>query len=757
MDRIAILERLLLEEQRRREEAEGRALDEQHRREEAEEVAKASRPQTLKAYLEACHALSLAIKVVTARSLTTQGDTTSPTGRVYPRRLIPWDEFPTRQEEIWDKLSEPSFIDQHQFPSQHQLDYVQSLIGPISSEHGLRHFERDTVENAVQKLVDAVYENPLLRNSLDLRGTVTFESHTNLGQSENISESLGHMSLTDNDLGGAPPAPTTPARRAPRKTKGKGNRADQFCIYRMSDGASVPTMAIEYKAPHKLSQDEVVTGLASEIHPERDVINREGEGFQFASRALATAVVTQLFSYMIGKGIQYGYICTGQVFIFLYIPDDPATVYYHVCVPNLDVLDDDENRLHRTAVAQVFAFILQALRAAPPPLSWHDAADGLDTWVVEYDDVLSKIPETVRKGKEPRASPYKPQRWKGFKRSPIQTRSRCTTSDAQPIRRGNSDDDDNDDEVTGPPSPTPCRLSRSGKKASASTTSGGRRGRGDRRGRQGESTQGRIQDRPYCSHQCLLGLAHGGPMDKNCPNIHSHGLRHIGRTKFLHLLREQLAVDRGHDADSMPLSLSGSVGSLFKVRLSAFGYTLVAKGVETDHVARLRHEEKVYDQLRIIQGKYVPVCLGMIDLVLPYYFDGGVFEHFLLLSWAGRPLPWCVGDVKTPVIPGITTGYNELHRLRVLHNDAEARNILYDGSPMIVDFERAKICCRQPLGLTSPNGQSRKRKQGKSGDRGADEFARELESISGWICSWGLRESRRDATVAAPAAETRTP
>jgi hypothetical protein len=138
-------------------------------------------------------------------------------------------------------------------------------------------------------------------------------------------------------------------------------------------------MAIEYKAPYKLSQDEIVTGLSSEIQPERDVVNKDGDGFAFAAKALAAAVVTRLFSYMIGKGIQYGYVCTGQVFVFLHIPDDPATVYYYVCVPNLDVLDDDENRLHRTAVVQVFSFIVQALRSAPPPLSWYDAAAGLDT------------------------------------------------------------------------------------------------------------------------------------------------------------------------------------------------------------------------------------------------------------------------------------------------------------------------------------------------------------------------------------------
>lgn len=70
---------------------------------------------------------------------------------------------------------------------------------------------------------------------------------------------------------------------------------------------------------------------------------------------------------MVNKGIKYGYVCTGQTPIFLHIPDDPSVAYHFVCVPNLDVLEDYENRLHRTTVAQVFAFVLQALRSPPVP------------------------------------------------------------------------------------------------------------------------------------------------------------------------------------------------------------------------------------------------------------------------------------------------------------------------------------------------------------------------------------------------------
>jgi hypothetical protein len=729
------------EEQRRREEAESHARDEQHRREEeqrrreeAEQVATSARLQTLLPYLEACHSLSLAIQVVTDRSLTTQGDTTNPVGRIYPRQILPWEDFPTRQEEIWHKLSEPSFTLRSTFPSQHQLDYVQSLIHLISSEHGLRYFERDTVENAAQKLVDAVYEHAPLRKRLGLRGTVTFESHTNLGNNS-LSESLQHLSITDASTGNHAADLAAAAQKASRRTpaRGKGNRADQFCIYRTSDGTNIPAIAIEYKAPHKLSQEEVISGLVSEIQPERDVIDKTGDGFAFASKTLVAAVVTQLFSYMVGKGIRYGYVCTGQVFIFLHIPDDPAIVFYHVCVPNLDVLDDDDNRLHRTAVAQVFAFILQALRTPPPPQSWHDAAAGLGIWAVEYDDVLSRIPVSVRKEKDRRPSPYKPQRWHGFQRSPIRTRSHgCQPRFPAGFRDGDDGDDgDNEDEEASiPPSPAAERSTRS---------SGGGRGRdigqASRRRRQpGKQTKRGIQDRPYCTHRCLLGIANGTAVDAACPNAHNHGETHIARTDFLCLLRTQLAQDRGPDADCTPLYLSGSVGSLFKIRLSACGYTLVAKGAETANLARLEHEERIYRSLRSIQGTHVPVCLGRINLALPLYCDGGVYKHLLLLSWAGPPLSRCIDQIsERPAITATTEAFARLHQLRVLHGDAEPRNLLHDassGTIMVTDFERSRLSCRRPLGPASPNGQNRKRTPGVLEKRATtDDFSRELQCV----------------------------
>ncbi|KAH7118277.1 hypothetical protein B0J13DRAFT_652282, partial [Dactylonectria estremocensis] len=84
----------------------------------------------------------------------------------------------------------------HCFPSRHQLEYVKSLLHPISSELGFRNSQRDVVENAVQKLMDETYNHLSLRSRLDLDGTISLESHTNLGNADELlSESMEQMSI----------------------------------------------------------------------------------------------------------------------------------------------------------------------------------------------------------------------------------------------------------------------------------------------------------------------------------------------------------------------------------------------------------------------------------------------------------------------------------------------------------------------------------------------------------------------------------
>jgi hypothetical protein len=83
----------------------------------------------------------------------------------------------------------------------------------------------------------------------------------------------------------------------------------------------------------------------------------------------------------------------------------------------------------------------------------------------------------------------------------------------------------------------------------------------------------------------------------------------------------------------------------------------------------------------------------------------------------------------------VNKALRELHGKRVLHKDVEPRNLLWDerlGRLMLVEFERAEIRVRPPLGYLSPN-----RKRNIHGDMKSevkdDEFYCEIESARGSI------------------------
>ncbi|KAL7919515.1 hypothetical protein ACQKWADRAFT_322919 [Trichoderma austrokoningii] len=575
---------------------------------------------------------------------------------IYPLQIVPAADFASKQLEIGRLLSTSDvFSSKPLFPNDNQLEYVRSFLRPISSEGSLRRFERDVVENVVWKLVDYAYDDPLLRDRLGLLGSASFDGpHNRLLDS--LTQDLGERS--DSEPSSDSQSRGSSARHALPKLKGGCSNADSFCMYRNgADGQNMPILAIEYKAPHKLRVDEIVTGLESEIQPSRDVINKPGEGEDFASasKKLAAAAITQLFSYMVGRGIRYGYVCTGEAFVFLHIPDDPAIVHYSVCVPSQDVAADGEQDLDRTAVAQVLAFLLRALRAEPPSMAWYDKAARLDTWDMDYDDILSSIPASVRE--EEHHTPYKPLSWKRCPgQSPIQTHSRGRKRPRTAFEAC----DDKDDENNSGGSSSPTSKRGAVPKRDADNTP-------QRSGQQSDQAEGGggggIKMRPYCTQKCLLGLARGTPVDDQCPNAQYHKDKHIGQQEFLDLIRAQLATD---------------------LRLSSHGYTLVAKGVDASRIRRLRHEKGLYDRLATLQGKSVPVCLGISDLDLPWYFDGAILEHFMFLGWAGQPIQRCITpDMNKTLI---------IKELRVLHCDAEPRNILYDAEQrrvMIVDFDRA--------------------------------------------------------------------
>ncbi|EEH37629.2 hypothetical protein PAAG_08047 [Paracoccidioides lutzii Pb01] len=82
-----------------------------------------------------------------------------------------------------------------------------------------------------------------------------------------------------------------------------------------------------------------------------------------------------------------------------------------------------------------------------------------------------------------------------------------------------------------PDCPSPANIQSIACPGLAGTRSTQPKGQGNEQRAQGQGSEGpqsierrpiRINDRPYCSQKCQLGLRDGGYLDPLCPNFHGH-------------------------------------------------------------------------------------------------------------------------------------------------------------------------------------------------------------------------------------------
>ncbi|EPS32971.1 hypothetical protein PDE_07932 [Penicillium oxalicum 114-2] len=675
-DTIAELRRQLEEERKAREEAERRAERDREAREEAEhraererkareEAERPSQPNTLWGLLHRCHeSLSQAFRVETDEKLLTRGPTTEPVNRLYPKRIARWVDFPQLQEQVWTKFdSADAFTSRPLFYSNFGVECVAKNIQdmPMYSEELLQDFERVTVDRFVRSVIEALQNDALLRHEFGIRGQVTLGGYLSGPSSGN--------SLDQRDRQDAqPPQRLASARQRVGTTRRRHRGADQFCVHLRADEQQIPVSAVEYKAPHKLTIPELVAGL----HPldlARDIIAQKGETFAFYATRLVAAVITQIFSYMIDSGVRYGYICTGEAFVFLHIPqDDPTVVQYSLCIPNQDVQWDDELRLHRTAIGQVLAFTLQALAADIPSQKWHDKASKLMTWDVDYLDVLRQIPRNLRK--DPPVYDYQPLHWKPCLKI-HNTRSHARRQPYASLPKHSSTED-------------------------------------------GQSTP------LYCTIACIRGVVSRDPLDKRCPNWKLHGsLSHpIGPQEFIDQLGHQLARDR--DLGFEQLHVCGRTGYLMKSTLLLYGYTVIIKATTKEKQHRLQAEADNYYHLGSLQGQQIPVCLGTFTPRISYWYHGELMEQMMILSWSGRRLQFVINDENSRFFrQERDKALAILQSHGVVHGDIAWRNMLWDDRSsrlIVIDLEDLKWLKRpRALGSKTENARRGRRARGRSG------------------------------------------
>ena len=128
-------------------------------------------------------------------------------------------------------------------------------------------------------------------------------------------------------------------------------------------------MGYIYEGLSRIDLDEVV-----EVSKDESIV--------IYSHCLVATIIIQGYSYILRAVVEYRKIYTSEVMIFLYIPNDPSTIYYSLSIPKEDISlitnwskhCNQPNYLYLTAISQVVAFILCILQIPLYNINWKTKA-----------------------------------------------------------------------------------------------------------------------------------------------------------------------------------------------------------------------------------------------------------------------------------------------------------------------------------------------------------------------------------------------
>ncbi|KAL8830037.1 MAG: hypothetical protein Q9170_005918 [Blastenia crenularia] len=705
--------RRLEEEKRRREEAE-RQREEVERQ--VKELNRQTRPTTLYELLEFCYQhIDLRFAVETNPALTTRGTATDVKGKHHPSVLEPWEDFEDLQAIKFNRVKlslHPIDAEPFRgFSSQHFIEGLgKKWERKIASEPDLVAWQRPMVEDFVRDVISSVMPG----------SDVTFDNTTHV-----LGQNPGNTPEPGQDLyaATAPVQDQKPSKKLPPVPQPRG--IDQICVFRDQDGRTDLFMVEEYKAPHKLSKETLRAALQSlscidvaEIKDQDTVPVDPDENYMYKAKQLVCMVVTQVYDYLLRGGCTHGCIVTGESVVFLKISDEnTARLLYYLTEPNLDATASGELDHSKTVVARLLTFSLMAFESPPRNQEWiREAKNKAGTWVVNTDKMYYETPEKLRElfdKLEWADTSYSPPRKSlpAGPSSPRKTRSsqpRGLSSGCKAPAEGFKDEHDDDSD----PDQQERNTSGSPMKPSTSKTSQGKQAQQSSRG---SGAAGKQRQRPYCTQACLLGLVQRNAIDENCPNAALHPRGKKGDTHSLtkpvlrDILRQQLT--RTMDEDCENLKLQGARGMLFKLSLAEQGYTFVGKATIDRYVPHLQHEGRVYQRLRKLQGHLMPVCLGNVDLDIPWFGIDVELVHMLLLSYGGNDL--CYHTIEDEEQQAAEFE-SIIATSGVKHQDIRSANMLWNeelGRILFIDFEISILKPRQKAPkITSPTTASPKPK-----------------------------------------------
>jgi hypothetical protein len=669
-------------EEEKRAAEEGKRVAEEGKRAAETSLDAVTRPTTFGEYLDLYQCLcATQLRFDSECPRNTKGGVTNPRDRTMPVIIAPWVEFGDLQTETYQHLC-AVLQDKRLFPNERNILGARSTIQEFLI----------TSELALASYVNGAEVPPIKEILLQFIALGSGDGNSRLG-----------VSFTPR----GDPEEGTKSAFAP--VDGVWNRGGQ--------GSDQPMALTELKPPHKLTVAALQTALddgggrALKRFETKPVIN--SPHVKNDSTYLITAVFTQIFDYMIEAGTEFAYLNTGMACVYFQIREkEPTVLYYSLLVSARTEVAPPES----TAICQTASFLCRCLTAVQRDQEWiRDATESNPKFRVDPEAQLalmsspmSSASETVTPGKEDYKPPTK--------------RKRQTTPETDPDPAARRPDDSEDDGHDRSPSVTrqwahsrgKARLrSARGKAATTSTD--------DRRHDAGTSATDRLDPSPpstrhcgfcilpgppppYCTQACLLGLTNSlrpglsRALDQACPNVGQHSSRsehELTSDLLCDLLRRQLARYCDHGMDR--LKIRGAMGHLFRMTLCSHGYTFVAKAIIAERLPALTRELAIYDKLRALQGRYIPVCLGLIGLEIPYILPyPNHLTHLLLLSYAGVDLYYqtelaCGAD---ELALSAETTVKELHGHGLTHGDVRTPNMIWNDElsrVFMVDFERSDL------------------------------------------------------------------
>ncbi|EGE82502.1 hypothetical protein BDDG_05446 [Blastomyces dermatitidis ATCC 18188] len=588
---------------------------------------------------------------------TSSGSVTNVHGKYYPQQLRKWADFNKNHNRMFNQFTEV-FSNDPLFPPKTDVQGVSRDLSPGSrkDEQDIRPFVRSSMEKPAERLVQAY-----LRQIKDTRtANFFFQNNAYSLSSKHITDLTDADAIENQDA-----VPPSKKRSVERDVRGV---PDRWGIRGLPSGDELTVFVGEYKAAHKLPSsafDRVFSSTGESLF--FDTLKRLSLPFVDTNKEerVVAQVLCQTFDYMINAGLLYGYVTSGQALVFLMLEkSDPQILYYHVsAVP--DCVDDsllNDFDVRYGPVSQLSTFVMLSLESAPQSPQWiENAKSQLYQWPI--------LPENLI------------------------LRSRSLRPETAP---SSSSDEELEDKKDG--SYRPGRQPRNQQPHSQSTD------RTETQRRQSSKTQHRSQEPTlsYCTQACLVGLSQGHPLDQFCPNfsIHQRGTSShnhlISKEKLCILVNNQLARNLDENCKCLDtMGMFGAVGVLFKITLTNYGYTFVAKGVQAVDEKAILNEANVYAHLWKLQGVTIPVHLGNIKLLQTYpLVSTATVTSMMLMSWAGNSLH--SEDYKSDVDIEAQKQQSiaELSAAGLVHYDLRRANMGWNQERqrvMVFDFDQSSI------------------------------------------------------------------